>query len=70
MKQVTAEHLFAIAEMAKGWPTVNEAATRSGVSVPTLNRALRNGHVLSFKTNVTRVEPVSFAAWLAGRQRT
>ncbi len=71
MKQpVTPEHLFALAEMAKDWPTVKEAAAQSGVGHSTLTRALKNGHVLSFTTNVKRVEPVSLAAWLASRQRS
>ena len=55
--------------MAKGWLTVREAADRSGVSVRTLNRAIDNGHVIAFKTNVSRVEPASFAAWLVSRQK-
>lgn len=70
MKHVTAEDLLALSEMAKDWLTVNEVSARSGVSVRTLNRAIRNGHVLAHKTNVTRVEPVSLAAWLASRQRS
>jgi len=69
MKALTSNDVLAITEMAKGWLTVREAADRSGVSVRTLNRAIDNGHVIAFKTNVSRVEPASFAAWLLSRQK-
>lgn len=69
-QQVTREHLFAFAEMAKDWPTVKQAAEMTGVGHSTLTRALNNGHVLCFTTNVKRVDPVSLAAWLASRQRS
>ena len=68
MTTITPQDVLAITEMAKGWLTVRDAADRSGVSVRTLNRAIAHGHVIAFKTNVSRVEPASFAAWLLSRQ--
>ncbi len=69
MNIFTPQDVLAITEMAKEWFTVREAAGRSGVRVRTLNRAIDNGHVIAFKTNVSRVEPASFAAWLLSRQK-
>jgi hypothetical protein len=69
MKSVTPQTVLAIAEMAKDWPTVTEAAQRYGVPVRSLNRAIQHHQVIAFKTNVNRVEPASFAAWLVSRQQ-
>ncbi len=54
--------------------TDHDAAQRLGVSVSTVRRMRRDREivtvsVIAFKTNVSRVEPASFAAWLVSRQK-
>jgi ArsR family metal-binding transcriptional regulator len=64
----TLEQMQAIATQAKDWPRVAEAAEAHGVPVRRINRAIARGEVLCWKLDVTRVEPVSLAAWLNARQ--
>jgi hypothetical protein len=65
----TLDDLRAIAEQAKTWPTVAQAAETNGVSVRALHRAIARGEVICWRLNVNRVEPHSLSAWLAARQQ-
>jgi hypothetical protein len=65
----TLDQMRAVAEQAKTWLTVAGAAENYGVNPRRLHRAISSGEVICWRLNVLRVEPRSFAAWLAGLQK-
>jgi len=65
----TLEQMRAVATQAKTWLTVAEAAETYGVNPRSLHRAIARGEVIAWALNVKRVEPQSFTAWLAARQK-
>lgn len=69
MNTLTTDEVLALAEQAKGWPTIAELATATGVSGRTLRQAVADGRLPAVKTNVARIDPDDFAEWFAGRQK-
>lgn len=62
------DDVLALATEAKDWPTVSELALRYSVNGRGLRKAIANGDLRAVRLNVLKVEPASFAAWLASRQ--
>jgi len=67
--KVDTEAVLALAQRVKHWPTVSELADVHGVPGRLLRRAISHGELEAFRLNVLRVNPESFAAWLAARQK-
>lgn len=67
-----AEHepdVLARARTAADWPTVADLEATYGVRGRYIRRAIAAGELNAFRLNVLRVDPASWAAWLAGRQK-
>jgi hypothetical protein len=57
------------ARLARDWPKISDLASEYGLNPRSIRKAVDAGQVIAFRLNVTRVDPVSFAAWLAARQK-
>ena len=67
-----AEHtpdVLARARTAADWPTVADLESNYDVPARSIRRAIAAGELNAFRLNVLRVDPASWAAWLAARQK-
>lgn len=62
-------NILAAARTAADWPTVADLEATYGVRGRYIRRAIAAGELNAFRLNVLRVDPASWAAWLASRQK-
>lgn len=61
--------VLARARTAADWPTVADLEAEYDVRGRYIRRAIAAGELNAFRLNVLRVDPASWAAWLAARQK-
>lgn len=66
--KATIDDLLALAREATNWPRVSTLAKDYGLNVRSLRKAIASGQLRVVRLEVYRVDPDSFAAWLAKRQ--
>ncbi|RKN39985.1 hypothetical protein [Micromonospora endolithica] len=69
MNTETTADVLARAKVAAGWPTVADLEEEYGVRGRYIRRAIASKELNAFRLNVLRVDPASWAAWLASRQK-
>jgi len=68
-RQQKAADVLATARSAADWPTVSELAETYRINGRLVRRAIAEGELRAFRLDVLRVDPDSWASWLAERQR-